>query len=91
MIQDQINRKKRDQLHVKETGGGFSFMNSLWGQKKEEEVGLVAIEKEEAELKVKKAQIDSELAAECLYCGPGIVDTITMTFDNEILRDSWKI
>lgn len=49
------------------------------------------MEKEEAELREKKKEIDSILAAECLYCGPGIVDTITMPFNNEYLRDSWKI
>ena len=50
-----------------------------------------SLEREEEELKVKKDEIDSILAAECIYCGPGIVDTITMPFDNEELKESWKI
>ncbi len=68
-------------------------MNALniWNNKKEEEIGNVAVEKQENQLKVKKSEIDSVLAAECLYCGPGIVDTITMPFDNEGLKNSWKI
>jgi hypothetical protein len=49
------------------------------------------VEKEEAELRNKTGEIDNILAAECLYCGPGIVDTITMPFDNDNLRNSWKI
>lgn len=56
---------------------------NLFNNKKEEEMSMgVGVDKEEAELKVKKGEIDSELAAECLYCGPSIVDTITMPFDN---------
>ena len=49
------------------------------------------MEKEENELRVKKEEIDSVLAAECIYCGPGVVDTITMPFENEGLKNSWKI
>jgi hypothetical protein len=49
------------------------------------------MEKEENELRIKKEEIDSVLAAECIYCGPGVVDTITMPFENESLKGSWKI
>lgn len=94
MIEDRINRKKQEQKNQKESANsGFSLMNAfnIWGNKKEEDLGVVMVEKEETELKVKKTEIDSVLAAECLYCGPGIVDTITMPFDNEALRNSWKI
>lgn len=68
-------------------------MNALniWNNKRDQEGGSLSVQKEEAELRTKKNEIDSILAAECLYCGPGIVDTITMPFDNENLRESWKI
>lgn len=68
-------------------------MNALniWNNKRDQEGGSLSVQKEEAELRAKKNEIDSILAAECLYCGPGIVDTITMPFDNENLRESWKI
>lgn len=64
---------------------------NIWSNKKEEDNSSSNIEREEAELKVKRDEIDSILAAECIYCGPGIVDTITMPFDNNSLRESWKI
>ena len=64
---------------------------NLFSNRKEEEVAMVEMGKEESELKVKKEEVDSMLAAECIYCGPGVVDTITMPFDNQDLRDSWKI
>lgn len=68
-------------------------MNALniWNNKSDEEGGGMSVEKEEMELKNKKNEIDGILAAECLYCGPGIVDTITLPFDNDNLRNSWKI
>lgn len=68
-------------------------MNALniWNNRREEELGGQSVEREEKELRAKKEEIDGILAAECLYCGPGIVDTITIPFDNDYLRDSWKI
>lgn len=81
-------RKRQDQKTVKDTAGGFSFMNalSIWNSKKDEEGGNLNLQKQEAQLRAKKNEIDNILAAQCLYCGPGIVDTITMPFDNEVLR-----
>ena len=64
---------------------------NIWTNKKEEESGHLNLEKEEGQLRSKKTEIDEILASECLYCGPGIVDTIVMPFDNESLRESWKI
>lgn len=64
---------------------------NIWSNKKEEESSFSNLERDESELKVKRDEIDSILAAECIYCGPGIVDTITMPFDNAALRESWKI
>ena len=59
-------------------------MNALniWSNKKEDETSNLSIEKEEGELRSKKNEIDNILATECLYCGPGIVDTIIMPFDS---------
>lgn len=86
-------RKKQDQRTVKDNSGGFSLMNALniWNTKRDEQGSSMSVQKQEIELRAKKAEIDSILAAECLYCGPGIVNTITMPFDNQILRESWKI
>ncbi len=64
---------------------------NLWSNKRDEDAGGMSVEKEEAELRNLKNQIDSILAAECLYCGPSIVDTIIMPFENENLKESWKI
>jgi hypothetical protein len=98
MIEDRINRKKNEkkmvQQKMKEQTNGFSFMgkfNIFGAVKEEEERENIVMEKEENELKVKKEEIDSVLAAECIYCGPGVVDTITMPFENEGLKSSWKI
>lgn len=94
-IKMRIARKREDQRMTRDAGGGagFSLMNAfnIWGNKKEEEVAVGNIDREETELKVKRNEIDSILAAECIYCGPGIVDTITMPFDNQALKLSWKI
>ena len=93
-LEDKIHRKKVEQKRSKQDkGGGFSLMNALniWNNRREEEMAGASVEKEEKELKAKKEEIDAILAAECLYCGPGIVDTITIPFDNDYLRDSWKI
>jgi hypothetical protein len=40
-------RKRQEQRQQKDTGTGFSFMNALniWNNKKEEEIGNVAVEK----------------------------------------------
>ena len=46
----------------------------------------MSVEKEEVELKALKNRIDGILAAECLYCGPGVVETIIMPFENEQLK-----
>lgn len=64
---------------------------NIWSNKKQEDLGYVNLEREENELKVKRDEIDSILAAQCIYCGPGIIDTIAMPFDNSGLKESWKI
>lgn len=77
----------------REANTSFSLMNALniWSNKKEEEIGSTNLDREESELRVKRDEIDSILAAECIYCGPGIVDTISMPFNNQRLKESWRI
>jgi len=52
---------------------------------------LLSLNRDEQEIKAKKAQFDELLAAECIYCGPSIVDTITMPFDDATIKNSWRI
>lgn len=61
------------------------------GKKTQDDDNLISLTKEEQEIKTRKEKFDELLAAECIYCGPSIVDTITMPFDDEKLRESWKI
>lgn len=56
-LSDRINKKKQDQKQIKDNTGGFSIMNALniWNTRREDEGGILTVEKEEAELRNKTA------------------------------------
>jgi hypothetical protein len=59
--------------------------------KRDEEIEYLGCEKEEIEIRNKNAEISEIIAAECIYCGKGIVDSIVIGFQNQELLESWKI
>jgi hypothetical protein len=90
-IKQKMARKQEAQKMNREAATGFSSLMTSLKNWRQGEVEPLTSERDEAEIKVKRDKIDSILASECIYCGPGIVDTLTMPFNNAALRESWKI
>lgn len=80
-----LKAKLKNRSKSTEQDSGFlrSFGLGMFFSKKAEEVESPVMLQEESELKDKMGMFDNMLAKECIYCGPGIVDSILAPFEDE--------